>query len=190
MKKYLITLFIMIYCVGLNAQDYQFINEVILPYKETNYKDNNAISLDSIYLMKKFIIIGKDFSKIEYFNEKSIKFWWNDNRNSPLVELFLKNFNFEHLKADLIRSKNDSIIDFTKLNKYFHSTDENYQNEYPKNQYLSISKPFFNCNRDWCFIIKSKYIPYVQAGGNGQMFIYIKINGKWILYNRVDLWLS
>lgn len=58
----------------------------------------------------------------------------------------------------------------------------------PNKKHLYISKPYFNCNRDWAFIITSTYIPYADFSSGGIMNIYI--NGKWIIYKKLNLWLS
>lgn len=54
----------------------------------------------------------------------------------------------------------------------------------------SISKPFFNKSKDWGMIINSEYIPYTNTGGSGLLYIYTKIDNKWVLYNVINLWLS
>lgn len=186
MKKYLIYLLLII-SISINAQEYEFINEVITPFE-----DNNPIQLDSIFLKNRFIILGDNHLKYSHLNEDSFRMLWDimGNKQEPPVELFLMNFNFEHLKADIIKSQNDSIVDFNKLNKYFYSTDEVFIKNNPKKKYISISQPFFNDVKDWCFIIKNEFIPYTNTGGNSVMFIYIKIDDIWILYNTLTLSLT
>ena len=167
------------------AQDYKFINEVILPYAE-----NNPIPLDSIYLNKRFITLGEDYIKLEYINEQTIRFWWSNSSKKAPIELFLANFNLNHLKEDIIKSQKDSIINFKKLNNYFYSYDDEFVIKNQKTRYLSISKPIFNCKKNWSFIVKSEYTPYTNSGGNAVMYIYIKVDSKWILYNTINLSLT
>ncbi len=74
------------------------------------------------------------------------------------------------------------------LTKYI--ANQEYIENNPKKKYLSISMPFFNYTKDWCVIVKSKHIPYTDTGGSGVMYIYVKVNEKWVLYNAINLWLS
>jgi hypothetical protein len=102
----------------------------------------------------------------------------------------LANFDLNHLKSEINKSQNDSNINFNFLNKYFYKSNQEYIRENPKKKYLSISRPFFNYNKDWCVIVKSQYIPYTNTGGSGVMYIYVKADDKWILYNVINIWLS
>lgn len=184
-KNITILLIILNFIIVASAQDYKFINEVISPYDE-----NNPIPLDSIYLNKKFIILGENYIKSDYLNEQTIRFWWSSSDKNAPVELFLANFNINHLRENINRSQKDSIINFKKLNSYFYSCDDVFIAENQKNKYLSISKPFFNCEKNWGFIVKSEYTPYSNSGGNAVMYIYIKVDSKWILYNTLTLSLT
>lgn len=168
------------------GQQYEFINDVINPYE-----NGNPIPKDSIYLYHQFIPLGTQYLNTESLNEESIRLWWNEIKNNqPPVELFLENFNLEHLKSDITKSQNDSIIDFNKLEKYFHKSDTKFLKENPRNTIVYISKPYFNCKKDWALIVTSSYLPYVNTSSGGLMNIYVKINGKWILYYKIQLWMS
>ena len=187
MKKHILYLFLTICPATLIiAQEYDFINEVI-----TSYEKDIPIPLDTIFLNKNFIALGKNHMKIEYLNKNSFEFWWNDLRkNKPPIELFLKNFSLDHLKLEILKSQNDSLINFKALNSYFHSSNQEFIKTHPKNTYLSISKPLFNPNKDWCIIVKSSYNPFFNAGGGGMLYIFVKVDDKWILYYRFSLWLG
>lgn len=166
------------------GQHYKFINEVITPYE-----NDNIIPKDSIYLNPTFIPLGNQYLNIKGINEESINLWWNEIRGAKApMELFLTNFNLEHLKSDIIKFQNDSIIDFSRLEKYFHSSNIKFQENNPKVKVLNVSKPYFNCSGDWAIIITSSYIPYINTSSGGIMNIYVKINGKWILYHKLSLW--
>lgn len=162
MIKQLIIFMLTIFSSSLHAQEYEFINQVIVPFDETS-----TVPLDTIYLKNKFIILGNDYINLELLNEETIRFWWDNSYKNPPVELFLENYNLTHLKNDILLSQKDSNIDFSRLNNYFFSVDNQFIKENPKNNYLSISKPFYNCKKDWCFIIKS--------------------NSKWVLYNTMNV---
>lgn len=181
MKLYIVYFFVLIRVINVNAQDYSFINKVITPYEK-----NNPIPLDTIFLEERFIILGKDILEIEYLNKESFKLWWGNN-NMPPLELFYSGYNFNHLKSDIIKSQKDSIINFKELNNYFYASSKKFIKNNPKNKYLSISKPFFNCSKDWCFIIKSLFIPHTGMGRSHEMYIYIKVNDRWVLYNTITL---
>ncbi|MGB1307897.1 MAG: hypothetical protein ACPG6B_03235 [Oceanihabitans sp.] len=185
MKKLLIIFLIYISFTKADAQEYELINQIITPFEE-----DNPISVDSIYLNNKFIPLGKEYLKVENLNEETIRFWWNNSSYKAPVELFLKNFNLSHLKSELLKTKNDSIIDFKKLNTYFIKIDKEFTKNNPKKKYLSISQPFFNCQKNWCFIVKSEFIPYTYTGGNKLMYIYVKVDNIWILYSILNLSVS
>ncbi len=182
MKKHLTLLLVIISLIKVNGQEYEFINQTI-----TLISENSIVPKDSVYLNKKFIVLGNEYMKTEYLNEKTIRFWWKNSNSKSPVELFLSNFNFDHLKTDILKSKNDSIVDFEKLQKYFFEADNEFIKKNPKKKYLQISKPFFNCNNNWCFIVKSEFIPHTNIGGNKLMYIYVNIKNEWILYNILNL---
>jgi hypothetical protein len=185
MKKRIFLVFLtLIFFSKINGQEYSFINEVITPYEK-----NNSIPLDSIFLREKFINL-KNHINLKYLNEETIKLWWNNGKKLPPVDLFLKNFDLSHFKAEIKKTQSDSIIDFESLEKYFYCSNQEYVTNNPKKKYLSISKPFFNFSKDWCVIVKSQYIPYTNTGGSGVMYIYVKVQDKWILYNIINIWLS
>lgn len=166
------------------GQEYSFINEVITPYE-----NNNVIPLDTIFLMEEFIDLKTHF-KLEYLNEETVKLWWFNGKKLPPVELFLANFDLNHLKSEISKTQNKLDINFKSLNKYFYKSSQEYIKENPKNKYLSISRPFFNHNQNWCVIVKSEYIPYVNVTSGGVMYIYVKVKDKWILYNTINVWMS
>lgn len=185
MKNLMLSFSFLISIVFVYAQEYEFINEVITPFEA-----NSTIPKDTIYIKDKFIVLGKDYLKQEYLNEETIKFLWNNKKDTSPVELFLKNFSIRHLRLDIEESINDSIIDFRHLNSCFYPCDNNFIKKNPQKKFLAISKPFFNCKKDWCLIVKSEHIPYTDTGGNALMYIYIKIDDQWILYNVLVLSLT
>lgn len=122
MRKYLI-FFLIISSYNIEAQQYEFINEVV-----TTYEKDNPIPLDTIFLKSKFIALGEKRMPLEYLNEETIKFWWRNGniKQHPPIELFLKNFNLSHLKSDINNSQHDSIINFKALNSSFHSSSNEF----------------------------------------------------------------
>jgi len=185
MKKFIFFIFLpLAFLTSVNGQEYSFINEVVTPYEK-----DNVIPLDTIFLRGEYINL-KTHLKLEYLNEETVKLWWSNGNKIPPVELFLANFDLNHLKSEINKSQNDSNINFNFLNKYFYKSNQEYVKENPKKKYLSVSRPFFNHNKDWCAIVKSQYIPYTNTGGSGVMYIYVKVQDKWILYNIINIWLS
>jgi len=168
------------------AQEYEFINQVITPFEK-----KNPIPLDTIFLRNKFLLPGKGFQSIESFNKPNLKSLWEPIPyvHTPPVELFLHNFDTGYIQSELQKIQNDSLINIEQLNKYFYLCSDEFVKNNPRNKYISISKPIFNRNKDWCFIVKSHFIPYVQVGG-GIMEIYVKVNKVWVLYHTLTLWFS
>lgn len=161
------------------SQTYDFINQNINSSKEKH-----------IYLKDRFIT---DYRvEVKFFDEINFSEWWSPfpNSQTPSIKLFFDNFNLLHLKAELETNKTDSVIDFKKLNKKFYKSSNQDLQQYGERSYLSISKPIFNCSKNWCLIIKSYYTPQGNAGGDGNIFIYRKVGNKWIFYHKFSLWMS
>lgn len=186
MKKYVIIIvFFMLNSLCVNAQEYQFINSVVTPYE-----GESAIPLDTLFLNNRFIEFGDEYLKVEYDIEQLIRFQWSYRKMAAPVELFLKNFSIKRLQSEIKRAQGDSEIDFKALNNYFFPVNEEFINSHRRKKYLSISKPLFNKKKDWCVIIKYQYIPYTDTGGNKGMYIYVKVDDKWFLYNTITLSLT
>lgn len=188
MKKYYWIIFLSVLTsTSARSQNdgYSFINEVI-----TTHERGAIVPLDTIFLREKFINLKVKLN-LKHLNEETLKSWWSSNMSRfPPIELFLANFELAHLKSEIQNSKTDENIDFKLVNKFFYSSDINYLKMYPKNKYLSISKPIFNKKKDWCVIVKSQFVPYFNAGGSGEMYVYVRVEGKWILYNVISLWVT
>lgn len=185
MKKLVFFIFLpLILSNNAIGQEYSFINEVV-----TRYEKDNVIPVDTIFLREEFINL-KTHLKLEYLNEETIKLWWSNGNKLPPIELFLANFDLDHLKSEINKTQNEFDINFKSLNKYFYKTNQDYVNDNPKKKYLSISRPIFNYSKDWCVIVKSQYVPYTNTGGSGVMYIYVKVKDKWILYNTVNIWMN
>jgi hypothetical protein len=181
MKKLLVLTLLSISTITLKAQTYEFLNDSLVFSRENN-----------IYLKNKYLS-SKNTSSIEHFNEYNLKEWWYpmtfDSISMPSIKPFLKSFDFNHLRADIIANRNDTIIDFKKLNDVFIPVTDDYINKYPKNTYIQISKPYFNCSKDWVILfidVGNRYYDY----GNGYIYVYRKIKNEWQLYHKIELWIS
>lgn len=181
MKKSIVLTLLCISTITLTAQTYEFLNDSLVFSRDSN-----------IYLKDKFLS-SKNNSSIEHFNEYNLKELWYpipfDSISMPPIKLFLKSFNFNHLRADIVANKNDTIIDFTKLNEVFIPVNNDYVNKHPKNTYIQISKPYYNCSKDWVIIfidVGNRYYDY----GNGFIYIYRKIKNEWTLYYKIESWIG
>ncbi|MCH7559814.1 MAG: hypothetical protein IIC67_00335, partial [Thaumarchaeota archaeon] len=161
--------------VNSYSQTYEFINEVL-----------EFTNKDTLYLKDKFFNLDENF--INGFNEKNVKDWWYPlpNSKTPSIKPFLDNFNINHLKADLLNNRCDTIIDFKRLKPFLYKSSINDEKVHRKRTYITISKPIFNCSKNWAVMIFTAYRPYANAGGGGYMHIYKKRKGKWILYKRLE----
>lgn len=179
--KCICTLIFIVFCSISESQVYDFLNEDIL-FKHT----------DTVYLKKTFLNIDNHI-KVKFFTEINLRQWWSPlpliSTKTPSIEPFLDNFDLNHLQSDIINSQNDSVIDFLKLNHNFYPASEDFRNENTRLTYVQISKPFYNCSKNWLILfidIGNGYKNY----NSGFFYVYKKEDDKWILYNKVELWFS
>ncbi len=151
------------------AQEYKFLNEIV----ETK-----------TYLRADYEALQTKYLSVEFFKSN----WPSLSLEGvPDIELFLKNFNFTHTKAEI--HLNIKSIDFEQLNDKYIRVDNVKEHLEYKSSYTVISKPIFNCFKTWVIIYRSN-IYNNDIGSTGDFFIYRKINDKWILYHKVNLWIS
>jgi hypothetical protein len=177
--KNILSILLIITINNCYTQEYNFINTIFKEYKS-----------DTIYLEKKFLTFDSQTISIK-FSKENIQYLWKPSplSNTPPIDSFFNNFNLFHLKADLVANKNDSIIDFRKLDKRVFPSSLKYMREHTHLTYISISKPIYNCSKNWAIIfIDSSNLSHDIGSGN--MYIYRKIDEKWILYHTIELWLS
>ena len=185
------------FSVCVRAQTYEFINEV--------FKSSNQ---DTILLMDKFVVFSEEGINTR-FNKSNIENLWAPliySDEVPSIEVFFNNFNLNHLRVNLISNRDDTKIDFSHLDDTFISVTENDLKEiqekwknnskfeenkrYLNKLYLKVSNPIFNCSKDWVVVITESFSPFLDIGTSGYMNIYRKLKGKWVLYNRLELWIS
>lgn len=153
----------------LFSQEYDFLN---------NHEKNQ------IFLRDYFEPIDDKYLSQDFFEEN-----WSliSNSETPDINIFLKNFNFQHAKA-VVTDKN-RMINFKKLNNNYIKVD-NFNEHLKKHKYYTVfSKPIFNCGMDWVIIYK--FVVYSRDIGNtGDIYIYRNIGDKWIYFHKVSLWIS
>jgi hypothetical protein len=174
--------FFLLFSVYVQGQSYELINEVIKP--------SNSIE-EKIYLRETFLDLEQSPFDFENFNQKTLEFWWNINPRSPSIDVFLREFKFDYLYLeikDLIQVSNMRIKP-KLLNNTFIIVDDVFEKKNKKYNYLTLSKPIFNCNKDWAILIKSFYKPFTQTGSGGVMCVYKKNNETWELYHSFNIWL-
>lgn len=96
--------------------------------------------------------------------------------------------NGQHWAKDII--SNGKYIQRKKIDKILNEPSKGWDyftKNYGKDLY-SFSKPVFIRNNSVCFFYVSN--GNGDLGGSGSFDIYIKQNGKWILYNSLSLWIS
>jgi hypothetical protein len=175
----------LLFTVNLQAQTYDLINDII-----------NELEADSIYLKDNFTVLNKNdndfivtFLKKDFFinNWKSI----SDDKY-PDIKPFLENFDISHLKAIALNEKGVEKVDFKKLStkviskSNFAQEERNYGN---KKGILHMSKPIFNCSKDWAIVYRFSEFA-LDVGNSGDIYIYKKENGKWVYYHNITVWIS
>ncbi|AXT18470.1 hypothetical protein D7030_07545 [Flavobacteriaceae bacterium AU392] len=186
--KNILTLFLIFCCNVSNTQDtYQFINDVLL----------KSGSIEKLGVHHKFMpILPKGYEDI--LHEKVFDDLWNPiksiDKDFPNKAIFLKNINFKHLFAiaDGELTGEQEQIDFSKLDNRFKKIEnetaflnEKKSNYLNANTILKISKPFFNCSKDWVILRTESYSKIVSSGQ--ELSIFRKVDGEWILYHRLFL---
>ncbi len=189
--KNIVIIFILCTTLNINAQkDYSFINEVI-----TLYEKNNSIPKDTILLSNKFLDLKDSFKNL---NKETIKIWWGINlydtleeKNTiPPVALFLKNFNLDRVSKKIKNTFNNDYIDKSRLKKHFYLCDDEYMENNLKKSFLHISRPYFNKKKDWCLIVKETNCAYFNFSTGETIYIYVKVDEEWELYNKITLSVS
>lgn len=197
MKRIIIQLIFLFNSITIYSQSYDFINDVI----KHKYSD-------TIKLKENFNV---DFRiETNSFDEYNIREWWKPFPGfaHPSIEPFLNNFNLGHLRSDLLNNKNDTLIDFSLLEKRFipitkndleairenMNKDENIAKQaytkYLNKSYIYISKPVFNCSKNWAVIITESFNPYFNIASGGYFKVYRRVDGEWVLYHKFELWMS
>lgn len=166
----------------VQGQSYELINEVIKP--------NNSIE-EKIYLKEGFLDLEDSPFDLENFNQKTLEFWWNVNPKSPSIDVFLEELKFDYLYIEIRDLIHNSGLKLKPelLKNTFIVVDDTFEKKNKKYNYLTISKPIFNCNKDWAILIKSSYRPFTQTGSGGVMYVYKKNMGAWELYHSFNIWL-
>ncbi len=59
-----------------------------------------------------------------------------------------------------------------------------------KKSFLHISRPYFNKKKDWCFLIQETSCAYLSSSTGEIIYIYVKVNEEWVLYNKLTLSVS
>jgi len=156
------------------AQSYQFINSI---YSEKE-----------IYVENKFHQLlpfsdGYEISK-KFFKKKWAPIWGYD---IPNIEPFLSGISIEHFN-DFSNKKNNMAIDGSKFTANIKVLD-NYENHLKNNgRIYQLSKPFISCSKNWAILFKSSYTRF--AAGGGELYIYRKVDGKWVYYHKINVILS
>jgi hypothetical protein len=167
MKKSILILYLIPYI--LFSQEYVFIN---------------SYSNDAVFLRNNFEQIEDKYISYNFFKNNWSLMKSDDSDNA---KVFLDNFNFAHAKAMI--NDSDSKINFSNLNNNFIEVKD--VNKHLKNNdyYTVISKPIFNCAMDWVILYKCN-VYKDDVGSTADIYIYRKVDGKWIYYHKINLWIS
>ncbi|MEM7487236.1 MAG: hypothetical protein AAF348_18665 [Bacteroidota bacterium] len=167
-----------IYCVRSQAVDesYEFINTI---YNETT---------NIIHVEQEFKTLNP-FKDLNFVSEKFFRDEWQPIKigEVPDIEAFLLGISIQHLN-DFANQKQTFSIDSSKLNSKIKVV-------YNLDQYLKeggivsqISRPFMSCTKEWAIIYTSSYSKDFSGGGN--WYIYRKVDGKWVYYHKINIFMT
>ena len=149
------------------CQEYSLINDI--------YGDRDEIVLiDSTFLELSEIsecCLNRDFFQNNWEPLPS--------SNIPNIATFLDNINFQYFREE-IRNKNHLEINFEKLNDNVKLI-----NKELSNNYLKISRPVLNRNKDWAIFYIENIYARKDIGGSNLIIICRKLNSKWIIYHKL-----
>ena len=166
MKKIIIIVFLFI-TNYLVAQEYELINDM---YKEKTILRKNYELIDTVYLTPTFF--RNNWSSLP-------------SKKTPSIDIFLANFSFTHIIAEA-KLVNNSSIDFSNLNKNISELTDVGSNN---NNYAVISKPIFNCSKDWVIVYMFNVFS-IDVGNTGHIYIYRKVNENWLYFHKINIWIS
>lgn len=113
---------------------------------------------------------------------------------TPDINLFFSGISIDHLES-FSRISDTTLIDETKLSSniiLFRDLDANdekvsFDNLNKQKLICSISIPFISCTRDWAIIFYS--CSSKASYGSGDLYIFRKIENKWIYYHKINLFI-
>lgn len=181
MKKKMLINYLIVLIISLSpiySQTYNLLNDIFYSNEGKN-----------MYLNSEFIKTNGENS-IElhkYLNENFIKENWEylPSSNTPSLKGFLENFDLSIIKKKAYSQNKNKLIKFGKLQKHVIAV-----NGFEKsNSYMVISKPIFNCSKDWAILYKYSIFS-IEVGTSGYLMIYRKLDDKWIEYHKISLGIS
>ncbi len=162
-----------------HPQTYEFLNQTLGSRKDTVY------ILSHFQPLETELITG-------CLTESFIRQEWEPikTKNLPDLEIFLKSFDFGQARKKAEKNNAlDNTIRFDKLdNGIIPVTDPKSHLKNQKN-YLALTRPVFNEEGDWAIFYKYPVF-YTEIGSGGTLKIYRKLNGTWIFYWQITLWIS
>ncbi len=162
-----------------HPQTYEFLNQTLGNRKDTVYILSHFQPLETELITG---CLTESFMRQEWEPLKA--------KNLPDIEIFLKSFDLA--QARKTAEKNNTLgntIRFDNLhNAILPVTDPKSHLKNQKN-YLVLTRPVFNEVGDWA--ISYNYpVFYTEVGSSGTLKIYRKLNGTWIYYWQITLWIS
>ena len=165
------------------GQTYEVINSIF-----ANNKSNTNLYYKFVPLISNYnsTILTRRFFEEEWAPIKS--------EQTPDINLFLSGISINHLES-FSRIKDTTIIDETKLSSNIILV----QDLDPYNQKVSfdtlnqqklicrISIPFISHSKDWAIIFYS--CSSDATDGSGDLYIYRKLENKWIYYHKINLFI-
>ncbi len=178
MRKIICCLIVFIFLGKLHSQEYNVISSLL---------KNNKVNLSS-----NFVRMDYGFTSLNdqlVFDEAMLRDLWEPMKSSstPDIDFFLNEVSLDHLN-NFVKNRDTSEINFDMLPKHFTKVSNTEQ--YLKNNrtVVYVSKPFINCSKNWAIFLA--YSAHGSVASGGKLYIYQKIDGKWILYHWITTFTS
>jgi hypothetical protein len=147
---------------------------------------------DTIKLNKEFKSILPDTDYLQFFQKENLKEIWGPHIQTtnewPSLDTFLTCMDItsflDFAKKELRIGFKESI-DTSKLSSFVKAIAIKRKPIKHGDGYFVISRPYFNCNKDWAMISVSSV--FFGGASGDTIHIYQKIGDKWVLFHKIQL---
>lgn len=147
---------------------------------------------DTIKLNKEFKSILPDLDYLQCFQKENLKEIWGSHFQTtnewPSLDTFLTHMDitsFLDFAKKEFKSGAKESIDKSKLNSYAEVLAIKRKPHKHGDGYFVISRPYFNCNKDWAMISVSSV--FFGGASGDTIHVYQKIKEKWVLFHKIQL---
>lgn len=177
-RQSLLLVFLSLCIFNNSAQTYEFLNQT------------HATKMDTVFVHPVFSPIEENIARNlteEFFRDN-----WEPLPTEvlPDIELFLSHFDLQQARENsIVNNALEEPIDFDELGYNFIKVTDSKAHLQNIGHYTVLSRPIFNEEEDWA-ICYHYTMSEMEVGNSGKLRIYRKVNGKWVYYWYITVWIS